>query len=131
MKKIVATFSLTLLAACGSHTSSSSNTAGAPHAFSALCTSKDTDTSFRIYEGKGMLLQYGRPTTSFNCEQIVSLGDGEFVNSPARMLYECNEADQTDGAQIAIYRTHIGGEVLASMTAKKGGDEIAKLTCQP
>ena len=77
-----------------------------------------------------MLMQYGRPTTTFDCEQIVSLEDGAFVNSPARMLYECSEAEHKDGAQVSVYRTEAGGAIKASLTAKKGGEEVAKLACQ-
>jgi len=77
-----------------------------------------------------MLLRYGQPMKLFTCEQVVSLDDSAFVNSPARMLYECFEKDQADGAQVSVYRPGEDRQVKASVTEKKGGLEVAKLSCQ-
>ena len=123
---ILALISGVAVAACGSHRSASSTVQGAPHEFGVLCTSQDTDSSFRIYEGQGMLRQYGKPMKLFACEQV----NTPFVDSPARMLYECREKDQENGAEVFVYSTGEDHQIKASVTDKKGGFEIAKLNCQ-
>ena len=130
MFKVITVLSVAVLGACSSHKDANSAVQGAPHQFGVICTSADTDSSFRIYEGQGMLQQYGKPAKVFTCEEVVSLDDAEFVNSPARMMYECREKDQPEGAGVSVYRTGEDAQIKASVTDKKGGFEIAKLSCQ-
>jgi hypothetical protein len=130
MIKVITVLSFAVLGACSGHKDSVSAVQGAPHELGVLCTSADTDSSFRIYEGQGMLQRYGKPALLFTCEQIVSLDDAVFVNSPARMMYECREKDQPEGAEVSVYRTGEDSQIKASVTEKKGGFEVAKLSCQ-
>ncbi len=130
MNKVVSLMCASILMGCSGFKAAESGIKGAPHEFAVLCTSADTDSSFRIYEGQGMWLRYGEAAKLFNCEQVVSLDDAAFVNSPARMMYECFEKDQVAGAEISVYRTGENGQIKASITDKKGGFEVAKMDCQ-
>ena len=134
MKQIFTTTALTALwtltmTACGGVHSPASATAGAPHVISAICESKGGDSSFRIYEGQGLLTQYGKAAVKFHCEQIVGLED-EFLNSPAKMLWSCREVDRPQGLGVSVYKTGAIGEIRASVSESKGANEIALLTCQ-
>ena len=125
----LAALSILPMTACSGAHSSASATAGAPHTISAICESKDGDSSFRIYEGQGLLTQYGKPSVKFHCEQIVGYA-GQFVNSPAKMLWSCNEVDRPQGLEVSVYKTGAGSEIRASVSESPGASEIMLLPCQ-
>ena len=73
-----------LLSACGFGSNVNSQTKGAPHEFDAVCASGDGDTSFRIYEGQGLLQSVNFPGVSYSCAR-----GGATATSD--VLWACNE----------------------------------------
>ena len=117
------------LVACSIDRHNESSLAGAPHDFSLLCEGNGGDRSFRIYEGKGLLTEYGKDAVTFHCEQIVSLDD-ELESSSMKKLWYCSEADRAHGYEVSVYQNGGAGQVNARVTANHGADELALLSCQ-
>jgi len=129
MKKVLSSLCALAALSCSNGQHDSSSTAGAPHQFSMLCESNSGDSSFRIYEGQGLLRRYGQESLKFRCEQIVGF-EGEFVAHPSRMLWSCFELDKTNGYEVSVYKNLELGTIRASVVPTKGGFQVAKLSCQ-
>jgi len=117
------------LVACSIDRHTESSLAGAPHNFSLLCEGDGGDRSFRIYEGQGLLTEYGKDAVTFHCEQIVGLDD-ELVSSGAKKLWYCSESDHAHGYEVSVFQSGGAGQVKASVTSNHGADELALLSCQ-
>ena len=117
------------LVACSIDRHNESSLAGAPHDFSLLCEGDGGDRSFRIYEGQGLLTEYGKDSVKFHCEQIVGLDD-EIVSGSMKRLWFCSEADHAHGYEVSVYQSGGASQVNASVTSNHGTDELALLSCQ-
>ena len=122
MNKYLSTLSLLVLAACGTENPSPTEFKGAPHNFPVAC-GLDSDSSFRIYEGQGLLRQYNQSAVRFNCEQVVSLDEVS-----TKKLWSCSESNSADGYQVNVYKNSSG--IFASVATTRNGAEIARLICQ-
>ncbi len=112
MKFIASAIVALTLSACSSE---SAHLTGAPHEFGPVCSSADGDVSFRIYEGRGQLREYGRNAVQFRCSEKETSG----------VVWQC-QADDSSQNDVTVVRE--GGNYAAEVTLQNGSKTT--LDCQ-